>query len=107
MYDWPWPDEVLNAPAFVSPDGIYNFDVQPPHDAGAYVLIAICLILTTIGALSRGYARFRVIRKVHLEDCKCWPTLYVLHRGTDQTTSSLDLAFFALVRFMAQFRLRS
>lgn len=69
MYHWSWPAEILNGPAAVSPDGTYNFDLPPPHNTAGYAFVAVCVTLTTVGALLRAYARVRVTKKVHLEDC--------------------------------------
>ncbi|KAI0414549.1 hypothetical protein F5X98DRAFT_241037 [Xylaria grammica] len=68
MFDWPWPDSVLNGPADVSPDGTYNFGVNPPYNTEAYSLIAVCLALTIVGALLRVYVRVRVTKKAYIED---------------------------------------
>ncbi|KAH8889474.1 hypothetical protein GQ53DRAFT_825363 [Thozetella sp. PMI_491] len=68
MFNWPWPESVLNGPADVSPDGTYNFDTRPPHNTAAYAFVAVCLALTTVGALMRVYSRVWVAKKVHLED---------------------------------------
>ncbi|KAJ0121628.1 hypothetical protein J7T55_008794 [Diaporthe amygdali] len=68
MYHWSWPAEILNGPAAVSPDGTYNFDLPPPHNTAGYAFVAVCVTLTTVGALLRAYARVRVTKKVHLED---------------------------------------
>ncbi|KAK2611193.1 hypothetical protein N8I77_004559 [Diaporthe amygdali] len=69
MYHWSWPAEILNGPAAVSPDGTYNFDLPPPHNTAGYAFVAVCVTLTIVGALLRAYARVRVTKKVHLEDC--------------------------------------
>lgn len=71
QFDWPWPEEILNGPACPSPDGTYNFDVRPPHNVGAYVLITICAALTAVAASLRAYSRLSVTKKVYLEDCTC------------------------------------
>ncbi|KAI0965029.1 hypothetical protein F4678DRAFT_453932 [Xylaria arbuscula] len=68
MFKWPYPESVLEGPADVSPDGTYNFDVQPPYNTQAYVLVAVCSALTVVGALLRAYARIRVSKKVHIDD---------------------------------------
>ncbi|TGJ80279.1 hypothetical protein E0Z10_g8482 [Xylaria hypoxylon] len=68
MWNWPLPSEVLNGPADVSPDGIYNFDERPPYNNLAYALVAVCITLTILGASLRAYTRLCVVKKVHVED---------------------------------------
>ncbi|KAI8945404.1 hypothetical protein F4801DRAFT_128057 [Xylaria longipes] len=68
MFNWPWPNSVLDGPAGMSPDDTYNFDVNPPYNTEAYALVAVCLALTIVGALLRVYVRVRVTKKVYIED---------------------------------------
>ncbi|KAJ8119388.1 hypothetical protein ONZ43_g3652 [Nemania bipapillata] len=68
MWNWPLPSDVLNAPAYASPDGVYNFDQRPPYNNPAYGLVAVCVFLTLTGVLLRIYTRLCIVKQVHLED---------------------------------------
>ncbi|KAI0100988.1 hypothetical protein GGR51DRAFT_530850 [Nemania sp. FL0031] len=68
MWNWPLPSDVLNGPANVSPDGIYNFDERPPYNNLAYALVGVCTSLTILGASLRAYTRLCVVKKVYVED---------------------------------------
>ncbi|KAI1753927.1 hypothetical protein F4782DRAFT_494443 [Xylaria castorea] len=65
---WPYPPSVLDGPADISPNGVYNFDVVPPWNNQAYVVVGVGVSITLIGALLRFYVRVFVTRRVYLDD---------------------------------------
>jgi hypothetical protein len=66
---WPYPPSVLDGPADISPNGVYNFDVVPPWNNQAYAVIGVGVFITLIGALLRFYVRVFVNKRVYLDDC--------------------------------------
>jgi hypothetical protein len=120
---WPYPQSVLDGPADISPNGVYNFDVVPPWNNQAYAVVGVGVSITLIGALLRFYVRVFVNKRVYLDDCTqltrpppsafFTPILYHLRifipkythtdfMKTDQDAIfDSDVALFALVRLPA------
>ena len=63
--------EILDGPALEPPNGVIPNLINPPNNnAGALAGITICLVVVTIVAMLRVYARVLVLHRVLLEDCE-------------------------------------
>jgi hypothetical protein len=61
-------DLVLSGPAMTRPKGAGPD--SPPRNAEAIAIAAICLFFATSTMLMRLYARFVVLKTIHIEDCE-------------------------------------
>ena len=65
------PDEILNGPALLPPEGITpNFEDPGANNVPGYAIISTCLILASIAISVRLYTQVFRLRKLHIEDCE-------------------------------------
>lgn len=63
----------LSDPAMTAPLGIHSNFVNPSNlRTEGLILVTICLILSTLVVSMRMWTKSRVVRKMVLEDCKCF-----------------------------------
>ncbi|KAI0840503.1 hypothetical protein F5Y06DRAFT_308768 [Hypoxylon sp. FL0890] len=61
-------EALLNEPALVSPDGIYNFIDPPNQNLTFYAALFTCLAVTCVFFLTRTYSRLFCVKVVRIED---------------------------------------
>lgn len=75
--------ELLQGPALTPPPGVTsNFDNPYSLRPAADAVKIVTTILATLAIFIRGYTKWRIIREVHLEDCRCHD-IWLLELGAD------------------------
>ena len=97
--------ELLNKPAMAAPTGVHPNFVNPSNlNTEAYVVGAICLMISVIAICIRTWTRTRLNRKIFLEDCSSF-SLVAVHFDSNWLTAGISCL--TLVRLLSFFSIQA